>query len=58
MRVVLFSHKKGTGEVFLCLDLFDKIANFHVGAGALDSPHYTSICKILLYQVLTPENCV
>jgi len=30
--------KKGTGEVFLCLDLFDKTANFHVGAGALDNP--------------------
>lgn len=39
MRAVLFfAHKKGTGEVFLCLDLFDKTANFHVGAGALDNP--------------------
>lgn len=39
MRAVFFfAHKKGTGEVFLCLDLFDKTANFHVGTGALDSP--------------------
>lgn len=59
MRAVLFfAHKKGTGEVFLCFDLFDKTANFHVGVGALDSPHYTNICNILPYQVLTPENCV
>ena len=34
MRAVLFLRiKKGTGE-----DLFDKTANFHVGAGALDNP--------------------
>lgn len=39
MRAVLFLRiKKGTGEVFLCLDLFDKTAIFHVGAGALDNP--------------------
>lgn len=39
MRAVLFLRiNQGTGEVFLCLDLFDKTANFHVGAGALDNP--------------------
>ena len=38
MRAVFFCAQKGTGKFFLCLDLFDKTANFHVGAGALDSP--------------------
>lgn len=38
MRAVFFCAQKGTGEVFLYLDLFDKTAKFHVGAGVLDSP--------------------